>query len=35
MLAAENVAAAIAAGRANDELVEYENAWRDSDIGKD
>ena len=28
MLAAEHVAAALAAGRANDELVEYENAWR-------
>jgi electron-transferring-flavoprotein dehydrogenase len=35
MLAAEQVAAALAAGRANDELVEYENAWRDSAIGKD
>ncbi len=30
MLAAEHVAAALGAGRANDELVEYENAWRDS-----
>src|SRR5215475_13747298 len=35
MLAAEHVAAALAAGRANDELVEYENAWRDSAVGKD
>ncbi|NGO54358.1 electron transfer flavoprotein-ubiquinone oxidoreductase [Allomesorhizobium camelthorni] len=35
MLAAEHAAAAIAAGRANDELEAYENAWRDTDIGKD
>ncbi|MHC2257025.1 electron-transferring-flavoprotein dehydrogenase [Bradyrhizobium embrapense] len=35
MLAAEHVAAALGAGRANDELVEYENAWRSSAIGKD
>src|SRR5262245_2541524 len=35
MLAAEHVAAALGAGRANDELVEYENAWRDSSVGKD
>ena len=28
-------AAAIAAGRANDELTAYEDAWRASDIGKD
>ncbi|MGH6678112.1 MAG: 4Fe-4S dicluster domain-containing protein, partial [Bradyrhizobium sp.] len=35
MLAAEHVAAAIAAGRANDELVAYENAWRSSPVGKD
>lgn len=35
MLAAEHVAAAIAAERANDELVEYENAWRTSAVGKD
>ncbi|MGN1289999.1 MAG: electron transfer flavoprotein-ubiquinone oxidoreductase [Bradyrhizobium sp.] len=35
MLAAEHVAAALGAGRANDELVEYENAWRSSSIGKD
>jgi electron-transferring-flavoprotein dehydrogenase len=35
MLAAEHVAAALGAGRANDELVEYENAWRGSPVGKD
>ncbi|MDA9393028.1 electron transfer flavoprotein-ubiquinone oxidoreductase [Bradyrhizobium sp. CCBAU 45394] len=35
MLAAEHVAAALGAGRANDELVEYENAWRSSSVGKD
>ena len=35
MLAAEHAAAAIAAGRANDELTAYEDAWRASDIGKD
>jgi electron-transferring-flavoprotein dehydrogenase len=35
MLAAGHVAAAIGAGRANDELVEYENAWRASAVGKD
>ncbi len=35
MLAAEHVAAALGAGRTNDELVEYENAWRDSAVGKD
>src|ERR1700753_4137164 len=35
MLAAENVAAALQAGRANDELVDYENAWRDPGVGKD
>jgi electron-transferring-flavoprotein dehydrogenase len=35
MLAAEHAAAAIAAGRANDELEAYESAWRDTDIGKD
>jgi electron-transferring-flavoprotein dehydrogenase len=32
---AEHVAAALGAGRANDKLVEYENAWRDSSVGKD
>jgi electron-transferring-flavoprotein dehydrogenase len=35
MLAAEHVAAALATGRANDELAEYEAAWRTSDIGPD
>ncbi|WP_426412327.1 electron transfer flavoprotein-ubiquinone oxidoreductase [Bradyrhizobium ganzhouense] len=35
MLAAEHVAAAIAADRANDEIVDYENAWRSSPVGKD
>ncbi len=35
MLAAESVAAALAAGRANDELIDYENAWRGSAVGKD
>jgi electron-transferring-flavoprotein dehydrogenase len=35
MLAAEHVSAALGAGRANDELVEYENAWRNSAVGKD
>jgi electron-transferring-flavoprotein dehydrogenase len=35
MLAAENIAAAIAAGRANDEAIEYERAWRSSALGRD
>src|SRR5215467_10825782 len=35
MLAAENVAAALAAGRAHDELLDYEAAWRASPIGRD
>jgi electron-transferring-flavoprotein dehydrogenase len=35
MLAAEHAASAIAAGRANDELASYEDAWRSSDIGAD
>ncbi|MDK1493728.1 electron transfer flavoprotein-ubiquinone oxidoreductase [Sinorhizobium sp. 7-81] len=35
MMAANRIAAAIAAGRANDEVVEIENDWRSSDIGKD
>jgi electron-transferring-flavoprotein dehydrogenase len=34
-LAAEHVSAALGAGRANDELVDYENAWRASAVGKD
>jgi electron-transferring-flavoprotein dehydrogenase len=35
MLAAEQAIAALGAGRANDELVDYENAWRGSPVGKD
>ncbi|MCQ2004852.1 electron transfer flavoprotein-ubiquinone oxidoreductase [Rhizobium sp. NRK18] len=35
MMAAEKLVDAIAAGRANDEPVEIENAWRSSLIGKD
>jgi electron-transferring-flavoprotein dehydrogenase len=35
MLAAEHVAAALAAGRAHDELASYEEAWRGSPIGRD
>jgi electron-transferring-flavoprotein dehydrogenase len=35
ILAADKVAEAIAAGRANDEVVGIENEWRDSAIGKD
>ena len=35
MLAAERVAAALAASRAHDELSEYDDAWRSSAIGKD
>jgi len=35
MLAAEHVVDALNAGRANDELESYENAWRSSEIGKD
>jgi electron-transferring-flavoprotein dehydrogenase len=35
MLAAEHVVAALGASRANDELVDYENAWRGSPVGKD
>jgi electron-transferring-flavoprotein dehydrogenase len=35
MLAAEHAAAALAAGRANDELASYEEAWRSSEIGRD
>ncbi|KWV54153.1 electron transfer flavoprotein-ubiquinone oxidoreductase [Rhizobium altiplani] len=35
MMAADRIAAAIAAGRANDEVVEIESDWRSSDIGKD
>jgi len=35
MLAAEAAAAALAAGRSNDALDDYDSAWRDSAIGKD
>jgi electron-transferring-flavoprotein dehydrogenase len=35
ILAAEKAHEALSAGRANDELTGYENAWRDSDIGRD
>jgi electron-transferring-flavoprotein dehydrogenase len=35
MLAAEHVAAALKAGRANDELAGYEAEWRGSDVGRD
>src|SRR5947207_3370921 len=35
MLAAEHVVAALGNGRANDELSEYENAWRGSAVGQD
>ncbi|PDT33602.1 electron transfer flavoprotein-ubiquinone oxidoreductase, partial [Rhizobium sp. M10] len=35
MLAAEKLAAAIAAGRSHDEVVEIETDWRKGDIGKD
>jgi electron-transferring-flavoprotein dehydrogenase len=35
MLAAEHVAAALEAGRANDEIAGYENAWRESAVGRD
>jgi electron-transferring-flavoprotein dehydrogenase len=35
MLAAEHAAAALAAGRAHDELASYEDSWRTSAIGRD
>jgi electron-transferring-flavoprotein dehydrogenase len=35
MLAAEKAHHALGAGRASDELTDYENSWRDSDIGRD
>jgi electron-transferring-flavoprotein dehydrogenase len=35
MLAAEHIADALAAGRANDELSGYDAAWRGSEIGRD
>ncbi len=35
MLAAESVHRALAQGRAHDELTDYENGWRSSDVGRD
>ena len=35
MMAADTIHEALAAGRANDELIAYEDAWRASDIGSD
>ena len=35
ILAAEQVAAALAAGRGNDEITTYDDAWRSSAIGRD
>jgi electron-transferring-flavoprotein dehydrogenase len=35
LIAAEHVAAALAKGRANDELADYDAAWRASEIGRD
>jgi len=35
VLAANSIADALAEGRGNDELREYEDSWRDSDIGRD
>jgi electron-transferring-flavoprotein dehydrogenase len=35
MLAAETIASALQAGRARDELTAYDEAWRDSAIGRD
>jgi electron-transferring-flavoprotein dehydrogenase len=35
ILAAEKAYEAMAEGRGNDELSDYENSWRDSDIGRD
>ena len=35
MLAAEHVVAALAAGRRNDEIAGYEQAWQESEIGRD
>jgi electron-transferring-flavoprotein dehydrogenase len=35
IMAAESAAAALSAGRSNDELVDYETGWRTSAIGKD
>ena len=35
ILAAETLVAALQAGRANDELIAYDEAWRESSIGRD
>ena len=35
MLAAEHLEKALKAGRAHDEVVEYDSSWRDSEIGRD
>jgi electron-transferring-flavoprotein dehydrogenase len=35
MLAAQSIAAALGAGRAGDELADYESAWRTSPVGRD
>jgi electron-transferring-flavoprotein dehydrogenase len=35
MLAAEHVADALSEGRSNDEIASYDEAWRESDIGRD
>ncbi len=35
MLAAEHVAEALSEGRANDEIASYDEAWSESDIGRD
>jgi electron-transferring-flavoprotein dehydrogenase len=35
MLAAEHVVAALKAGRAHDEIIAYEESWRDSVLGRD
>jgi electron-transferring-flavoprotein dehydrogenase len=35
MLAAEHVAEALSEGRANDEIASYDEAWAESDIGRD
>ena len=35
ILAAEHIADALASGRANDELAAYDDAWRESEIGRD
>lgn len=35
ILAADNIAKAVADGRANDEVIEIENEWRSSEIGTD